>query len=231
MKSIPLSDSTPVCPRHLSDDCLVAQAKLGSERAFAELWNRHGARVRSALWRIIRNREDIEDVMQEVHLKSFLRLASFRGDSVFSTWLIRIAMNLAFMLLRRRRSHPEVFIDSGDADLFVSIMELPNRSESIEVSYFRAERLQELRLAIRQLPFSLRNVVELQNEDELSVKEIAHQIGISVAAVKARLYRARAALRELTSQRGIRRGPQRSHRWPAPVKRASLSAHRVKLAR
>jgi RNA polymerase sigma factor (sigma-70 family) len=185
--------------RQMSDNNLVAQAKLGSEQAFTELWSRHGERVRNVVWRITRNREDAEDVLQEAYLKSFLHLVTFNGDSQFSTWLSRIAINVALMLLRKRRNHPEVFIDSSDSESAVPVMDFPDRSESIESRYCRHESMQQLRSAIEQLPPPLRYVVELQNRDELPLEEIAHRTGISVAAVKSRLVRARATLRELTA--------------------------------
>jgi RNA polymerase sigma factor (sigma-70 family) len=200
--------------KQMSDDNLVAQAKLGSEQAFTELWSRHGERVRNVVWRITRNREDAEDVLQEAYLKSFLHLISFNGDSQFSTWLSRIAINVALMLLRKRRNHPEIFIDGSDTDSSAPTMDFPDRSESIESRYHRFECMQQLRQAITQLPPALRYVVELQNRDELPLEEIAHRTGISVAAVKSRLVRARATLRELTAQSRVMRSSRRLRRQP-----------------
>jgi RNA polymerase sigma-70 factor, ECF subfamily len=197
---------------HLSDDSLVGHAKLGNEQAFIELWSRHGERTRAVVARIIRNREDAEDILQETYLKSFLHLVTFNGESQFATWLTRIAINSAFMLLRKRRNHPEVCIESPESDLPVPVIEFPDRSESVESCYFHAERLHQLRCAIRQLPPELRNAVELQNNDELPLKEIAHRTGVSVVAVKSRLVRARDKLREITSQGRVRKGARRRRR-------------------
>lgn len=197
--------------KHVSDDNLVAQAKLGSEPAFAELWSRHGERVRNVVWRITGNREDAEDVLQEAYLKSFLHLVTFNGDSQFSTWFSRIAINVALMLLRKRRNHPEVFIDNSEAESPAAAIDFPDRSESIETRYLRFESMQQLRSAIQQLPPQLKYVVELQNRDELPLEEIAHRTGISVAAVKSRLVRARATLREMTSQGRVRKSARKLH--------------------
>lgn len=200
--------------KHVSDNNLVAEARLGSEQAFTELWSRHGERVRVVVWRITHNREDAEDVLQEAYLKSFLHLVSFNGNSQFSTWLNRIAINVALMLLRKRRNHPEVFIDGSESDPSSPATDFPDRSESIESWYFRFERMQQLRMAIRQLSPPLRHVVELRNRDELSLEEIAYRTGISVAAVKARLWRARATLCELTAQGRVVKSatpPQKAH--------------------
>src|SRR3989440_1168051 len=86
-----------------SDGALVAAAKRGDTRAFEELVLRHKQRVLAVAQRITNNREDAEDVAQESFHKAFLHLGSFQEKSRFSTWLTRIAMNEAFMSLRRRR--------------------------------------------------------------------------------------------------------------------------------
>jgi RNA polymerase sigma factor (sigma-70 family) len=198
--------------KHLSDNDLVAQARVGNEQALTELWSRHGERTHRVVSRIIRNREDAKDILQETYMKVFLHLASFNGESQFSTWLTRIAINSAFMLLRRHRSHQEHFIDSSEPDCSDPVMNLPDRSESIEARLFHSERLQQLRLAVQRLPHSLRYIVELQNHDELTLLEIAQRTGLSVPAVKARLVRARATLRKFTSQECLRTGSQRRGR-------------------
>jgi RNA polymerase sigma factor (sigma-70 family) len=188
------------CLQHMSDENLVTDAKLGSEDAFTELWSRHGGRARNLIWRIIRNREDAEDILQEAYLKTFLHLVTFKGESQFSTWLNRIAMNTALMLLRKRRNHPEVCIESSDSDPSSPVIEFSDRSEGIETWLLHCERIQQLRRAIQQLPSHFRLIVELRNRDELPLEEIARRTGISVAAIKSRLSRARAALRQSTSQ-------------------------------
>ncbi|HYT19788.1 MAG TPA: sigma-70 family RNA polymerase sigma factor, partial [Candidatus Polarisedimenticolia bacterium] len=86
-----------------SDGKLVAAAKRGDRQAFEELVLRHKQRVLAVARRITNNREDAEDVTQESFHKAFLHLDTFQEKSRFSTWLTRIAMNEAFMLLRRRR--------------------------------------------------------------------------------------------------------------------------------
>jgi RNA polymerase sigma factor (sigma-70 family) len=208
----------------LSDEKLVAQAKLGSEPAFTELWSRHGERARNVVWRITRNREDAEDILQEAYLKSYLHLVSFNGESQFSTWLNRIAINAALMLLRKRRNHPEIFFENNDPDSSAPAMDFPDRSESIEAWFFRSECIQQLRMAMQELPSSLRYVFELQNCDELPLEEIARRTGITVAAVKSRLVRARATLRELTTTGRGRKGARRMHRRPKEMSRAALPA-------
>src|SRR6201981_2568567 len=95
-----------------SDDALVAATKHGDTQAFEELVLRHKQRVLAVAQRVTNNREDAEDVAQESFHKAFLHLGAFQERSRFSTWLTRIAMNEAFMLLRRRRGFLEVLPES-----------------------------------------------------------------------------------------------------------------------
>src|ERR1700704_4840915 len=100
-----------------SDGALVAATKRGDRQAFEELVLRHKQRVLAVAQRITNNREDAEDVAQESFHKAFLHLAAFQEKSRFSTWLTRIAMNEAFMLLRRRRGVVERLPESPDDDM------------------------------------------------------------------------------------------------------------------
>jgi RNA polymerase sigma-70 factor (ECF subfamily) len=84
------------------DAALVAGAKTGYARAFELLVERHERRIFSIARRMTRNREDAEDVVQQSFQKAFINLRKFEGDSLFSTWLTRIAINEALMLLRTR---------------------------------------------------------------------------------------------------------------------------------
>src|SRR5467141_4081079 len=99
-----------------SDGALVAATKRGDTQAFEELVLRHKQRVLAVARRITNNREDAEDVAQQSFHKAFLHLDAFQEKSRFSTWLTRITMNEAFMLLRRKRGIFEVLPESSDND-------------------------------------------------------------------------------------------------------------------
>jgi RNA polymerase sigma factor (sigma-70 family) len=117
-----------------SDGALVAATRRGDAQAFEELVLRHGQRVIHVAQRITNNREDAEDVAQESFHKAFLYLDNFQGKSQFSTWLTRIAMNEAFMLLRRRRGFfevlPESLEDGVNSSLEAFVDQRPNPEES-----------------------------------------------------------------------------------------------------
>jgi RNA polymerase sigma-70 factor (ECF subfamily) len=177
-----------------SDDVLVAAAKCGDPQAFEELVFRHERRVLAAAQRITNNREDAEDVGQETFHKAFLHLDTFQQKSRFSTWLTRIAINEALMLLRRRRGVLEVLLDSPDDGVAASA-EFVDQSADPEESCLRRERTQLLTEAINRLGPNLRSTILLRDIEERSSEETAQILGTSVAAVKARVFQGRRRLR------------------------------------
>jgi RNA polymerase sigma factor (sigma-70 family) len=177
------------------DETLVAAARSGEHMAFSELWNRHSKKVFNTMYRITRNRQDAEDALQDAFLKAFVHLKNFDGRSSFSTWLTRIAINSALMILRRKRAHPEISMDGGvDGDAWQH-WEVADRRVNTEEHYARSERERHLKRAIHRLRPALRTIVEIQQVQDGSIKEIADIAGISVAATKSRLLRARTVLR------------------------------------
>ena len=178
-----------------SEAVLVDAAKSGNRSAFEELWARHSNRAFRSAYRILGNREDAEDTLQDAWMKAFAHLKTFDGRSKFSTWLTRIAINSALMVLRRKRSHPESPMDwSGDGETWEQL-EVPDSRSNIEDLYLKKEAEQKLKEAIESLRPPLRFVMEIQCLHCGTNKEIADAAGISVAALKSRLLRARALLR------------------------------------
>jgi RNA polymerase sigma-70 factor (ECF subfamily) len=189
-----------------TDEVLVAAAKLGDRPAFAELWVRHSNTAFKVAYRIARNRDDAEDVVQDAWMKSYAHLQTFNGKAKFSTWLTRIAINSALMILRRKRAHPETSMEVTDGKTWQH-SEIADQRRDVEELYATYERVERLRQAIRRLQPNLRNVVEIQQSTDRSVKEIAALEGISVAATKSRLLRARTALRRVLVERREKQCP------------------------
>jgi len=178
-----------------SEAILVEAAKSGNHSAFEELWARHSDTAFRSAYRILGNREDAEDTLQDAWMKAFVHLKTFDGRSKFSTWLTRIAINSALMVLRRKRSHPETSMDwSGDGETWEQ-WEVPDNRSNIEDLYLKKEAELKLEEAIESLRPPLRSVIEIQRLHYGTHKEIADAAGISVAALKSRLLRARALLR------------------------------------
>jgi RNA polymerase sigma-70 factor (ECF subfamily) len=174
----------------LSDEALVAGAKMGHGSFFDELHERHRERMFRVARRITRHREDAQDAVQESFLRAYVHLEKFDEKAKFSTWLTRIAINAALMKIRKNRVSRKVGVkDAGDA---VGLSDsVPNPEET----YARSEQKAALRDAIARLRPRLQSVVELHDLRECSLHETAEALGISVAAAKARLFHARAALR------------------------------------
>src|ERR1700746_3442951 len=139
-----------------SDSALVLAQNSGNTRAFEELVLRHKQRVLAVAQRITNNREDAEDVAQESFHKAFLHLDAFQEKSRFSTWLTRIAMNEAFMLLRRRRGFLEVLPESPDDGVESGSEAFIDRKPNPEESCWRRERTQLLTKAINRLGPTIR---------------------------------------------------------------------------
>jgi RNA polymerase sigma-70 factor (ECF subfamily) len=178
-----------------SDEVLVEMAKLRDHPAFAELWNRHSNAAFKVAYRIRGSRDDAEDVIQDAWMKAYVHLNTFDGRAKFSTWLTRIAINSSLMILRRKRARPETSMDITDGDTWRH-WEIADQTKNVEELYARHERVEHLRRAICRLQPTLRTVVEIHQSNDRSVKEVAELAGISVAATKSRLLRARKLLRK-----------------------------------
>jgi RNA polymerase sigma-70 factor (ECF subfamily) len=180
----------------MSDALLVSAAKSGDAIAFVELSTRHSEMILRRTYRIVKNWQDAEDVLQESFMKAFVHLKDFQERSSFSSWLTRIAINSALMLLRKKRGHIEISADAVDDEFGIrERWEPKDRAESPESRCARREWEGLLKGAIQGLPPLLRDVVQLSHGEDRSMEEIAQFLGISVPAVKSRLARARTALR------------------------------------
>jgi RNA polymerase sigma-70 factor, ECF subfamily len=207
-----------------SDDLLVAAAKRGDVQAFEQLVLRHQKRVLAVAQRMTNNREDAEDVAQETFHKAFTHLGDFREESQFATWLTRIVMNEAFMLLRRRKRVQEVLLTRSDDDVEGTPEDFVDQSPNPEESYCRQERTELLSEAIKRLGPRIRRTMLLDVVEERSLKETAQLLGISTAAVKSRLLRGRRELHR----------PANLGRWrvrlSAPPKKCAVHAGAVSVS-
>jgi len=176
---------------------LVSAAKGGSTAAFEELVNRYERKIFRLGMNITQNREDAEDVMQDAFLKSYQHLDRFQSDSRFYTWLVRIAVNEALMKLRKRRpnqvSLDEPLTDDGDDSVF---REIEDWGPSPEKRFAQTELNEILNSVISELDPIFRVVFLLRDVEGLSTEETGQILGISSAAVKSRLLRARLKLRQ-----------------------------------
>jgi len=179
------------------DGILVASAKQGNTEAFAILVERHQQRIFACAMRITRNQQDAEDAVQHSLHKAFTHLPRFEGRSAFSTWLTRIVINEALMFRRKNRTLREISIDEFQgSEEAARVPEIPDSSPGPESSYFQREQQELLSAAMKELRPNMRQAIELRDLRELSVDETALITGLSIAAVKGRLFHARKKLRD-----------------------------------
>ena len=188
----------------LSESQLIAAAKRGRSEAFDALCETHKGRLYRTAWLITRNREDAEDALQDSFLRAFQHIRTFQGKSRFSTLLTRIVINSALMIRRKDRSAYHISTDemlhAGEAEFSLQI---PDGSPNPEQTYVERERKRILRQAISGLRPRIRAVIESGQLHELSIKETAKVLSISVAAAKGRFFHGRAALRRSAALRAV----------------------------
>jgi RNA polymerase sigma-70 factor, ECF subfamily len=177
-----------------ADVALVDAIKRGDQHAFEDLVSRHHKRVLAVAYRITNHREDAEDVAQECFQKVFLHIDDFQGKSLFATWLVRIAMNEAFMVLRRRRRFLAAPLDDPEEDGKSVLPESADHRPNPEQHCLRRERARLLAKAMDHLNPEIRTTIFLRDIEERSVQETAQILGTSVSAVKSRLFRGRRVL-------------------------------------
>jgi RNA polymerase sigma-70 factor, ECF subfamily len=174
---------------------LVA-AKRGDSAAFEVLCRHSATTVYHIARRIMRSDEDAEDVVQESYQQAFIHLKSFNGHSRFSTWLSRIAINAALMSLRKKHPRDVSLDESAESEQHSSRIDVEDQSLNPEQLYAQKERQRILSEAMKDLTPGMRKAIELRELDEQSTEETARIMGISVGAVKARVFHGRRKLRE-----------------------------------
>jgi RNA polymerase sigma-70 factor (ECF subfamily) len=181
-----------------SDDLdLVHASKNGDVAAFEQLVRRYDRKLLRIAHHVTHNREDSQDAFQEAFLKAFQHLDQFRGDSQFSTWLIRITVNQSLMKLRKQRAIREVSLDEdfqGEGDTLP--MEIIDWAPNPEQLHKASELRDILATTLRELRPLLRVVFVLRDIEGLSTDQTAEALNLSHSAVKARLWRGRLQLRE-----------------------------------
>jgi RNA polymerase sigma-70 factor, ECF subfamily len=186
-----------------ADSELVRQAQAGDYQAFEALVARHEQPLYATAWHLTHSHHDAQDVVQNTFLSAIEHLPSFRGDSSFSTWVTRIAVNSALKVLRARRLHPAVALEAADGD--GEPLPVPQYIADWRQDPALAVERRELRAilddAISRLPELQRLVFVLRDVQGLSVRETAEVLELSEGNVKVRLLRARLALRELLTGR------------------------------
>jgi len=179
---------------------LLAQARRGHSQAFDALCQPHKRRFLRNTYRITRNREDAEDALQDSFLRAFLHIRKFDGRSAFSTWLTRIAINSALMIIRKRKSRVSDTGILGKLGADEVDWDVTDQAANPEQRYAQREIENILASKIRALRPTIRTAIEMRQLKELSTRETAGRLGTSISAAKSRLFHGKVALRSAMRQ-------------------------------
>jgi RNA polymerase sigma-70 factor, ECF subfamily len=189
-----------VSGREPTDEELAARAAAGDESAFETIVTRYEARVFRLAWRLTANESDAADVLQEAFLQVYRKLATFRGDSRFGTWLYRIATNAALMLRRARSRRPSEPLDGflpsfDETGLHAATPAELQAAAGVEQQLDRRRLAERALAAIDRLPDNYREAFVLRDLEEMTTAQVAEILGLEPAAVRQRVHRARMMLR------------------------------------
>ena len=205
--SVAWNSPTRAQPERPEADCdrdLVKRVADGDRSAFAEIVARHRPRIYAMTYRRLHNHQDAEEVTQDAFIQALRRLATFRGDAAFSTWLVRIALNLAhhrFWYWSRRKRHETASFDTPlDGDSRATLGDvMAGENDPAYALIETGDLLDRVEAGMARLSPHHREVLTLRTLHDLSYKEIAQVLGISIGTVKSRILRAREDLRVLSS--------------------------------
>ncbi len=178
----------------VEDADLIERAVAGNQQAFTQLRQKYYPTIAGLIRRMMRNSDDVEDLVQETFVKAFNAIATFNHEYAFSTWLYRIASNHCIDFLRKKRLKTfsiDQPIETHDGEIQYEISDstwLP------DTDIHNKEKTSLLNAAIQELPEKYRVVIELRHGEELDYQEIANQLGLPLGTVKAHLFRAREML-------------------------------------
>jgi len=187
-----------------SDEALVERARGKDEAAFEELVGRYEDKLYRLAMRFVRNETDAQEILQDAFLSAWRNLPAFEGRAQFGSWMYRVTVNAALMLLRSRNRHPEVTVEEVEPTALNNAVAESGQmmrgnadwSQRADEQLQSAEMRKYIQTSVDALPDGLRTVFLLRDVEELSTEDTAELLGLSVPAVKTRLHRARLALRE-----------------------------------
>ena len=180
-----------------TDQALVERAQQGDKRAFEQLVGKYQRKLGRLLSRFIRDHAEVEDVAQEVFIKAYRALSTFRGDSAFYTWLYRIGINTAknHLVAKGRRAPTSTEFDANEAESFEDAAQLHDINTPERL--LQSKQIgQTANAAMEALPEELRNAIVLREIEGLSYEEIAVAMKCPIGTVRSRIFRAREAVAE-----------------------------------
>ena len=171
----------------LDDNTLIAMIVAGETGCFAILIDRHLGALKKCIGAMIRNGTDRDDLIQDVLLRIWSRLSTFRSESSFRTWMTRVAVNEVLQRHRREKRNPL-------AQVGAELHRIASGDESPHRSFMRLEATAAVHNAIARIPRKYREVLILRDLEQLTTEEAAHRLREPIPTVKTRLFRARLML-------------------------------------
>jgi len=176
------------------DSQLIRDALEGNDQAYKKLMAKYHDQIYNFIYRMVHDREQVEDLTQEAFIKAFQSLKSFNEEFAFSTWLYKIATNNSIDYIRKRKLQMYSIdkpIESKDSDY---VFELPDETYEADKEFIRGQRATLLQDAVNDLPEKYRKVIQLRHMEERSYEEIAKILNLPIGTVKAHIFRAREIL-------------------------------------
>lgn len=183
------------------DFATIRKALAGQQAAYDKLMAKYHDAIHNLIYRMVRNKEEVEDLTQEAFIKAFASLRSFNEEYAFSTWLYKIATNNCIDYIRKKKL--ETFsidkpIESKDSEV---TFEVPDTSYQPDKEIIAEQRKELVEEAINSLPEKYRRVIILRHHQEKNYEEIAKILKLPIGTVKAHIFRAREMLYRYLRQR------------------------------
>jgi RNA polymerase sigma-70 factor (ECF subfamily) len=190
--------------RDTKDELLLARLQAGDESALRDLAEAYGSKIYQLAFRYLRNKEDAEEVMQDVLYKVYRKIGAFRGDAALSSWIYRITFNASMSRLRtakyQRTQNDELSITQTDGDEATMRHEIADWSDMADERVFRSQLRQTVFNAILSLPAIYRAPVMLRDIQGMSTEEASAMLRVKDQTLKSRLHRGRLILRKQLAQ-------------------------------
>lgn len=185
-----------------SDNEIIRLILDGDKNLFAILQKKYKRIISNLIKKMIKDEDDIEDLIQETFIKAYNALPNFQFSYSFSSWIYRIASNTCIDFIRKKKFN-FVYIDEYTGDDDNPVFEIKDSSYRPDIEYNNKEKKEFLNKVINQLPDNYRTIIKLRHDDELEYQEIADKLNIPIGTVKVNLFRARKQLFEALKNKDI----------------------------
>lgn len=183
------------------DAVLVKRAVSGDEKAFKSIMKRYKNPVAQIIYKLVRDRNHLEDLTQEVFIKAFQHLGDFDYEHQFASWLFKITNNHCIDYVRKKRLQVYSIDDQVKTEDGEIGYEIPDSTYEPDLNLLREQKSKLIRSAIEALPKKYREVILLRHQEELSYEEIANETGLPVNTIKVQLFRARELMYKFLKDR------------------------------